>query len=119
MDVDGLNIGPGGDSSVYAVNATDQATAAGRVSFVFRLQGPCAAYSTACSSSLVALHAAVRSLQHSDCDLAIVLGVNALINFNTYAAIARAKMITSTGHCHTFDQSADGFCLERAVGQLS
>ena len=42
-------------SSVYAANSGTASTAAGRISFVFDLHGPCAAYDTACSSSLVAL----------------------------------------------------------------
>jgi acyl transferase domain-containing protein len=36
---------------VYSLNRSDQATSAGRISFVFGLQGLCSAYAAACSSS--------------------------------------------------------------------
>ena len=65
-------------SSVYSANAWSHSTAVGRVSYVFGLRGPSVAFDTACSSSLVALHAAARSLQHRECDLAMVAGVNAM-----------------------------------------
>ena len=95
--------------TVYSINATDHPTTAGRISFVFGLQGPCAAYSAACASSLVALHAAVRSLQYHECELAIVLGVTTYISAKTAYVRTLTKMLSHTGRCHTFDESADGY----------
>jgi 3-oxoacyl-(acyl-carrier-protein) synthase/acyl carrier protein len=103
---------------VYSANGTSHSTAAGRVSFVFGLQGPCAAYDTACSSALVALHAAVRCLQHDDCDLAVVLGVNAMLTATISMSFAGAGMTTPTGRCHTFDEGADGYCRGEGCGAV-
>ena len=66
--------GGGSGDEVYGANSASNATAAGRVSFCFGWNGPCAAYDTACSSSLVALHAAAASLRAGECDLAVVAG---------------------------------------------
>ena len=48
-------------ASAYASMATSCSAAAGRVSFVFGVHGPCVSYDTACCSALVAAHAAARS----------------------------------------------------------
>ena len=77
------------DSSVYSINSKEQSTAAGRISFVFGLHGPCIAYNTACSSSLVDLHGAIQGIQTGDCDIAIVLGVNCFFGPASHLA----------GHC--------------------
>ena len=106
------------NTSVYSANGTSHATAAGRVSFVFGLHGPCSAYDTACSSSLVALHAAVRCLANNDCDLAVVGGVNTMLTPTTSRAFAIAGMTSPTGRCHTFDASADGYCRAEGCGVL-
>jgi acyl transferase domain-containing protein len=71
--------------------------------------GPSAVYSAACSSSLIALHSAVRSLKANDCEMAIVLGVNAMLSCHGHLSLAIAGMISESGRCHTFDSSADGF----------
>ena len=47
-------------SSVYASTGATLSVASGRLSYVFGLHGPCAAYETACSSALVASHSATR-----------------------------------------------------------
>eukprot|EP00962_Isochrysis_galbana_P001437 scaffold365_cov129-Isochrysis_galbana.AAC.1 len=43
-------------SSVYAATAATCSVAAGRISFVLGMQGPCLSIDTACSSGLVAAH---------------------------------------------------------------
>ena len=50
------------NDSVYAATGSAISIAAGRLSFVFGLQGPCVSIDTACSSSLVALHAASHGI---------------------------------------------------------
>ena len=106
------------EMSVYSANGTSHSTAAGRVSYVFGLQGPCAAYDTACSSALVALNAAVRSLQNGDCDLAVAGGVNVMLTPTVSFSIAAAGMTSSAGRCHTFDEGADGYCRGEGCGAV-
>jgi acyl transferase domain-containing protein/NADP-dependent 3-hydroxy acid dehydrogenase YdfG/acyl carrier protein len=103
---------------VYAANGSAISAAVGRVSFLFGLQGPCAAYDTACSSALVALHASVRCLQHGDCDLALAAAVSTMLSCNTSIATAVAGMTSPTGRCHTFDESADGYARSEGCGAV-
>ena len=113
------NTGPSGArnaNSVYAANSGSLATAAGRISFVFDLRGPCSAYDTACSASFVALHAAVADLRRGECDMAIVAGVNALLNVDVFTAFGTAGMTSPTGQSHTFDAAADGYLRGEGCG---
>jgi hypothetical protein len=107
-----------GSRSVFSTNSSSNATAAGRISFVFGLHGPCAAYDTACSSSLVALHAAVRSLQNGECELALVAGVSAMLTPSSALNCAIAGMTSATGRCHTFDEAADGYVRSEGCGAV-
>ena len=102
--------------SVYDATSSTMSVAAGRISFVFDFIGPCMTIDTACSSSLVALHVARQSILHEDCDIALVIAVSVLhedysINFGS------AGMTSPDGICHSFDQSANGYC--RAEGCLA
>ena len=94
--------------SVYSATGTTASIASGRISYVFNFQGPNAVYDTACSSSLVAADAAISALTEEKCDIALVAGVNELFDSRTFIGCARAGMLSSTGHCHTFDACADG-----------
>eukprot|EP01031_Cornospumella_fuschlensis_P021962 gene21962-26919_t len=96
-------------SSVYQTTGYALSVAAGRISFVFGLQGPCMTIDTACSSSLVALHTARRALEHDECELALVVGVNVL-HMEATIGCALAGMLSPDGKCHTFDESANGYC---------
>ena len=107
-----------GASGVYSANGTSHSTAAGRISFVFGLQGPAISYDTACSSALVALHAAARCLQNGDCELALVAGVNVMLTSTVSKAYATVGMTSPTGRCHTFDASADGYVRAEGCGVI-
>ena len=74
--------------NVYTLTGTNHSIAAARISYVFGLTGPCAVYSAACSSSLIALHSVVRSLGANDCEMAIVLGVNAILSCRGHLSVA-------------------------------
>ncbi|HEX5051955.1 MAG TPA: beta-ketoacyl synthase N-terminal-like domain-containing protein [Planctomycetota bacterium] len=98
---------------------TNPCAAAGRVSFALGLEGPSVAINTACSSSLVALHLALQSLRAGECELALVLGVNAMLSPWTTLTFQRAGMLAADGRCKTFAAAADGYGRgEGAIGVL-
>lgn len=98
---------------------TNNCGAAGRVSFALGLIGPSLSINTACSSSLVALHQAMQALRNGECDLALVLGVNAMLSPLTTATFQRAGMLAKDGRCKTFAADADGYARgEGALGIL-
>ncbi|WP_433125698.1 SDR family NAD(P)-dependent oxidoreductase [Micromonospora sp. CA-240977] len=83
--------------------------AANRISHLLDLRGPSQAVDTACSSSLVALHAASVSLRRGESDIAIVGGVNLLLDPALTTGFTAAGMLSSEGLCRTFDAAADGY----------
>ncbi|MEU2588076.1 type I polyketide synthase [Streptomyces avermitilis] len=90
--------------------------AAGRISYLLGLHGPCVALDTACSSSLVALHLACGALESGECDLALAGGVTLILGSRTMRSFARMGMLSPTGRCHTFDAAADGFVRGEGCG---
>ncbi|MFF3322355.1 SDR family NAD(P)-dependent oxidoreductase [Streptomyces sp. NPDC002889] len=93
--------------------------AAGRISYLLGLHGPCVALDTACSSSLVALHLACRALESRECDLALAGGVTLILGARTMRSFARMGMLSPTGRCHTFDAAADGFVRGEGCGVVA
>ena len=96
-------------SSVYSATAATCSVAAGRLSFVLGLQGPCSSIDTACSSGLVASHGGLRALQMHECAAALALGVNMMFSQASAVATAMAGMTSSRGRSHSFDSRADGY----------
>ncbi len=89
---------------------------AGRLSYLLDLRGPAMVVDTACSSSLTAVHLAVQSLRASESALAIVGGVNLILEPNFSIAASRMHMLAADGRCKTFDQRADGFVRSEGCG---
>ncbi len=92
--------------------------AAGRVSYIFGLNGPSLAIDTACSSSLVAVHTAVQSLRTQKCDMAIAGGVNLMLTPQLFRVLKNGNMLSSDGRCKTFDESADGYARGEGCGTV-
>ncbi|WP_406306974.1 type I polyketide synthase [Streptomyces sp. NBC_00885] len=92
--------------------------AAGRISYLLGLHGPCVALDTACSSSLVALHLACRALAAGECHLALAAGVTLILGSRTMRSFARMGMLSPTGRCHTFGAAADGFVRGEGCGAV-
>jgi 8-amino-7-oxononanoate synthase len=103
---------------VYAATGTAHSVAANRLSYQFDLRGPSLAIDTACSSSLVAVHAACQSLRSGECGIALVGGVNLLINPALSVAFARGGMLSPDGLCRTFDDAANGYVRGEGVGAV-
>ncbi|KIG14079.1 Malonyl CoA-acyl carrier protein transacylase [Enhygromyxa salina] len=112
------------DIGAYDFTGTDTSVAAGRLSHTWGLEGPCMAIDTACSSSLVALHLAAQSLRLGECDRALVAGVNVILAPELGVFLSRARAMSPSGRCRTFDSAADGYvrgegCVVLAVRRLS
>ena len=91
---------------------------AGRLSYVLGLQGPCLAVDTACSSSLVSVHLACQSLRLGECRVALAGGVNLALSPTGTLIECRARMLSSTGRCRTFDAAADGIARGEGCGMV-
>jgi len=89
-----------------------------RISYLLNLHGPAIAIDTACSSSLVAVNMACQALWNNDVDMAISGGIYVQCSPKLYVAGAGSGMLSPTGHCHTFDDKADGFVPAEGVGVL-
>jgi acyl transferase domain-containing protein len=91
-------------------------TASGRLSNLLGLRGPSLTVDTACSSSLVAVHLACQSLRSGETSLAIVGGVNVILQPHISAAYSQAGMLSKDGHCKFGDTRADGYVRSEGAG---
>ncbi|RKZ63938.1 MAG: short-chain dehydrogenase [Candidatus Parabeggiatoa sp. nov. 2] len=102
----------------YSAQGSMYSSAAGRLSYVFGLQGPNLSVDTACSSSLVALHLACQGLNGNECKMALVAGVNSIIRPNLYIYFSKLRALSPDGKCKTFDASANGYGRGEGCGVL-
>lgn len=85
-----------------------------RISYAFDLKGPSVAVDTACSGSLVALHLASQNLRLRDTSLALVGGVNVILEPSSDRFYERAGLLSPDRRCKAFDAEANG--IVRAEG---
>jgi malonyl CoA-acyl carrier protein transacylase len=102
--------------NVHTATGSGNCIAAGRISYVFGLQGPNLVVDTACSSSLTAVHLACQSLRSEECRIALAAGVNALLAPELFIALTKAHALAQDGRCKTFDARADGFARAEGCG---
>ena len=80
--------------------------------------GPSMTVDTTCSSSLVALDVACGKLLDGACDMAVVGGMNLILDSAVYASFCASRMLSPDGLCKSFDISADGFGRGEGCGVL-
>jgi acyl transferase domain-containing protein/acyl-CoA synthetase (AMP-forming)/AMP-acid ligase II/alpha-beta hydrolase superfamily lysophospholipase/acyl carrier protein len=100
----------------YYGTGTAFSVAAGRLSYVFGLQGPNLSVDTACSSSLVAIHLACQSLLRNECHVALAGGVNLLLSPDAMIYFSKVRAMAADGRCKTFDAAADGYVRGEGCG---
>jgi acyl transferase domain-containing protein len=102
----------------YFATGGSHSVAAGRISYVLGLKGPCVAVDTACSASLVAVHLACQSLRTGECDLALTGGVSVLLLPELFVDFSNARMMAADGRCKSFDAAADGYVRGEGCGMV-
>ena len=100
------------------ITGNHSAIAAARLAYFLNLKGPALAVDTACSSSLVAVHLACQALRAGEIDMALAGGVRLWLSPVTHIGMSRARMLSPTGQCRTFDDSADGIVMGEGVGAV-
>lgn len=89
---------------------------AAHINHFFDLSGTAEVVDTACSSSLVALNHAVSALKSGDIELALVGGIDGLINTRPFALMDAAKALSPDFKCRPFDVRANGIVLSEGGG---
>lgn len=87
-----------------------------RISFALDLLGPSMTIDTACSSSLVALHEATQAIARGECEMALVGGVNAMLQPETFISMCKGRFLAQDGRSKSFDASADGYGRGEGAG---
>src|SRR5262249_48507742 len=106
----------GNGLDAYAFTGNTFSVAAGRLSYILGLQGPCLAVDTSCSSSLVAVHLACQSLRAGECSLALAGGVNLMLTPAGNILLSRMRALARDGRCKSFDAAADGYGRGEGAG---
>ncbi|MBU6399335.1 MAG: SDR family NAD(P)-dependent oxidoreductase, partial [Verrucomicrobia bacterium] len=108
----------GGELSASLLMGSSCSMIGARLAYFMNLTGPAVALDTACSSSLLAIYNACQSLAAGDSDLALAGGVCVMTTPAMYVMMSKARMLSPTGLCRTFDQGADGFVPGEGVGVI-
>lgn len=93
----------------YAATGTANSILSNRISYVFDLKGASETIDTACSSSLVALHHAVRALRSGDSEMAVVAGVNLILDATPYITESKLHMLSPDARSRMWDKAANGY----------
>ena len=109
---------PSARRSVYAVTGDNVSVAAGRLSFMLGLQGPCASVDTACASALVAMHGGANALRGGECANVLALAASVKLVPHGTLGVAMAGMLSADGRCKTLDARANGYARSEGVGAL-
>ncbi|WP_395312050.1 sulfolipid-1 biosynthesis phthioceranic/hydroxyphthioceranic acid synthase [Mycobacterium sp. AMU20-3851] len=100
----------------YGFTGNNFSLASGRISYHLGARGPAFSVDSACSSGLLALHMGARSLHEGESDLVLAGGVNIVLEPRKLSSGSAQGMLSPTGHCHAFDEAADGFVPGEATG---
>lgn len=102
--------------SAYDALGNFRAVAAGRIAYFLGVHGPTFQLDTTCSSALLGIHLACQSLRSRECNLALVGGVNLMLEPGTTIGFCKLKALSPDGKCKTFDAAADGYVRGEGCG---
>ncbi|WP_143229237.1 beta-ketoacyl synthase N-terminal-like domain-containing protein [Actinophytocola xanthii] len=97
------------EPGTYVATGSLNSVVAGRISHTFDFGGPAVAVDTACSSSLVALHLACEGIRAGDCDVAVIGGVNLLLDPSIFTVLSGFGALSADGRCRPFAADGEGY----------
>ncbi|WP_437594346.1 SDR family NAD(P)-dependent oxidoreductase [Sorangium sp. So ce1000] len=100
----------------HTATGQDISIISARVSYWLGLEGPSLTVNTACSSSLVAIHLACQSLRAGESTMALVGGVNLLIDPESTVAMTKFGAMAPDGRSKAFDARANGYVRGEGAG---
>jgi FkbH-like protein len=103
------NVSPAANGNAY--RCWEGFSLANRLSQLLAFSGPSLAVDTACSSSGTALHLACNALSAGECNVAVVGGVNLILDPDRFASLGRLGILSERGVCEPFGADADGTVL--------
>ena len=89
-----------------------------RVAYKLNLRGPAFSLGAGCATSLVAVSQACLALQNYQCDMALAGAVSITFPQRRGYLYERGGMVSSDGHCRSFDASAEGTVFGDGVGAV-
>jgi len=89
-----------------------------RISYVLDVTGPSELVDTACSSSLVALNRASDAIRLGQCDSALVIGVNMILEGSIFAAFKATGLLSDRHRCKSFGKDGAGYVRSEGVGSV-
>jgi len=102
--------------SVYDTTGIPLATASGRISYQYDLQGPSFSIDAACSSSIVAIHLATEGLRNGECNLAVAGSANLLLTPELFVGLTKMGSLSPDGKCRAFDDEGNGYVRGEGCG---
>ena len=109
-------VGSSNDISQFSATASTLVMLSNRLSYFFDFHGPSLTIDTACSSSMVALNSACQDIWAEKTPLALVGGVNALLNPNTFLVMAKGGFLSPDSRSKAFDAGANGYARGEGAG---
>ena len=103
-----------GPFQVTTVNDKDYI--ASRVAYHLNLTGPAVSVHSACSTSLLAIAEAVEAIRNGQCDVALAGGSSITSPINSGHLYQEGSMLSSDGHCRSFDAEAKGTMFSDGAG---
>ena len=87
-----------------------------RTAYHLNLKGPAVSVHSACSTSLLAIAEAVDAIRNDHCDIALAGGSSITAPIFSGHLYQEGSMLSSDGHCRSFDASAKGTVFSDGAG---